>query len=32
MHFLLLTLLVGFGPALIITALCGCGHDHHHHD
>jgi hypothetical protein len=30
LHFLLLTLLVGFWPALIITALCGCGH--HHHD
>jgi hypothetical protein len=30
MHFLLLALLIGFGPALIITA-CGCGH-HHHRD
>jgi hypothetical protein len=27
MHFLLLTLLFGFWPAVIITA-CGCGHHH----
>jgi hypothetical protein len=31
MHFLLLTLLFGFGPALLITA-CGCSHHHHHRD
>jgi hypothetical protein len=31
LHFLLLVLLIGWGPALLVTALDGSCH-HHHHD
>jgi hypothetical protein len=32
LHILLLTLLIGFWPALLVNAICGGGHHHHHRD